>query len=507
MAVIGFAACSAKTTNDAECTDDSDCRSGQVCAFRKCIDVCATDDDCPAGQICVGDSCIEGVRTDVPVVTGIDGDGSANSGTTHPNGTLTPHRIRNTVSITGEHLEGAEVLLGTGVESDTVLTVESSSENQIVATLPTSLAEGEYVLTVKNNAGAARTTTWVLQGEEGPEGPAPSQAEIQAAVSAMTNLDVPSLGGREAAGYQATDIWGRFIEGEDPLMLSASTIGESLSSGDVDDASGGQGRRGSYNNGTGVLAGFSSADLGELLATGSVMIEYRLMVPDNATQATTIFGTIGCHATRHDGSTAYDVVRSIMPGNFKTPDAWQNLTLRCDFAPGDSEQSISVEFTNDTVTDLNLDYVRISPMIAFPTYKVLAKTTADLGDHRPSAADEWADIANRTLTFRKEHGSTLLRLTYSDILGSNASGYDACRWRFLLDDASVSQFSAADDARSGTDIWWVMEEATHTAIVNGIPAGEHTFKVQVYRVTSKAASCLSGWNKHGNYLMVEELPQ
>jgi hypothetical protein len=56
-----------------------------------------------------------------------------------------------------------------------------------------------------------------------------------------------------------------------------------------------------------------------------------------------------------------------------------------------------------------------------------------------------------------------------------------------------------------------MSNATHSTVIAGIPAGNHTFQVQVRGDTARngawngtVTECLTGWNQDGAYLSVEE---
>jgi hypothetical protein len=199
-------------------------------------------------------------------------------------------------------------------------------------------------------------------GTKGDTGPVPSQAEIQLAVSAMTNLDVPTLAGRPAAGYLKTSDWGRFLEAESPAMASLATAGvpSSLAAADAASASGGGGVRGRYNEPTGVMAGLDMTTLaGEPIAQGTVLVEFRLMVTTAASSST--IGRLSCDGLRADGATTFSSASDIQPRHFRANATWQIFGLTCPFLPDDVAQSVKVEFTANNVTDLSLDHVRMTP--------------------------------------------------------------------------------------------------------------------------------------------------
>lgn len=114
----------------------------------------------------------------------------------------------------------------------------------------------------------------------------------------------------------------------------------------------------------------------------------------------------------------------------------------------------------------------------------------------------WYDVPQRTVSITKRFGTSLLRITYQDTIGaSGVDGYDICRWRIVVDGASVVYFSGPDTTNTTT---WRMLNAAHVAWATGGTAGSHTVKVQWYR--NGAVECMAGWNTTGNFLSVEEIP-
>ena len=126
------------------------------------------------------------------------------------------------------------------------------------------------------------------------------------------------------------------------------------------------------------------------------------------------------------------------------------------------------------------------------------------------AVNNWCDVPRRTLSVKKQIDGSLLKVTYTDTLGSYATQYQACNWRILVDDAVVSFFSDADETRA-SGVAWTMSHASHVALAPGVASGEHVVKVQVLRQPG-ATECLMGWNTHGGgaqasgHLLVEEVP-
>ncbi|MBI4568097.1 MAG: hypothetical protein HY719_06835 [Planctomycetes bacterium] len=175
--------------------------------------------------------------------------------------------------------------------------------------------------------------------------------------------------------------------------------------------------------------------------------------------------------------------------------------------PADGYAATYVNSTGDTMSgalDMGGNAISNSPSM----YKVLAYLIISTGpggsDQRLDNYNAWYDIPGRSLAFTKSYASTLIRVSYSDILGQNGTTYSTANFQLMVDGVRVSYFSAADVTATG----WDMEEATHTAIVAGLAAGAHTFTVQWYMPSGAGTSqLLAGWNKSHNYMMVEELPQ
>jgi hypothetical protein len=126
------------------------------------------------------------------------------------------------------------------------------------------------------------------------------------------------------------------------------------------------------------------------------------------------------------------------------------------------------------------------------------------------AVNTWCDVPRRALSVKKQIDGSLLKITYTDTLGSYATQYQACNWRILVDDAVAAYFSDADHTRA-SGVAWTMSHGSHVALAPGVASGERVIKVQVLRQPS-AAECLMGWNTQGGgpqasgHLLVEEVP-
>lgn len=117
------------------------------------------------------------------------------------------------------------------------------------------------------------------------------------------------------------------------------------------------------------------------------------------------------------------------------------------------------------------------------------------------AANGWADIPKRKLSYVKTRDASAIRIQYQDTLGTLGTGYGQCTWRILVDGNMIAQFSDADITYGYA---WRMANATHTAIATGVKVGAHTIQVQTYR-DAAATECLMGWNTSGSFLSAEEV--
>jgi hypothetical protein len=172
--VLSFvAACSGRKANSSGGSGDcGSCEAGQVCVDSTCKAICQSDSDCESTEICTDQLCGTGSRSNVPTVTGIDANGSATGGS----GGLAAHRYDGELTILGQNLAGASAELALGTQS-WKLQICSSTDTNLVATFPAGFpdADGTYILTVANQAGACNTTLPILKGETGGAGAQGSQ--------------------------------------------------------------------------------------------------------------------------------------------------------------------------------------------------------------------------------------------------------------------------------------------------------------------------------------------
>jgi hypothetical protein len=117
-------------------------------------------------------------------------------------------------------------------------------------------------------------------------------------------------------------------------------------------------------------------------------------------------------------------------------------------------------------------------------------------------SDKWYPLPARTVTFNKTSATSKLRITLQDTLGTYASVYNGCKWRFLVDGVEIGFFSAGDtEPLAG----WRMDNGAHVAWAFGVGTGTRVVKVEWMRLPV-GVECLAGWNNTANFLSVEEIP-
>ncbi|MCK5690388.1 hypothetical protein KAI87_14010, partial [Myxococcota bacterium] len=213
---LGLWGCSSDTAGSSgECSENSHCDSGEVCLDKECVLICQSDSNCGDGMICVSDACVEGVRTGLPSITTINGDGNPTGDLTDSRGQMTANLLQASLIIMGNNLEGTSVYLDSSSSDSIALSVTTSSATELVASVPTTLLEGYYTLRVQNSVGEAQTTVWILQGEAGADGAPDTGAEIIAKINAdssvlidaskITAVDAATLDGLAASDLSLAD--------------------------------------------------------------------------------------------------------------------------------------------------------------------------------------------------------------------------------------------------------------------------------------------------------------
>ncbi len=130
--------------------------------------------------------------------------------------------------------------------------------------------------------------------------------------------------------------------------------------------------------------------------------------------------------------------------------------------------------------------------------------TLHMGENATNSTS-WVDLPGRTLIHHKQEDPTIIKVSYMDNLGYNmsAAGW-ACHWRLLMDNAVV-QKEAMAYANSSHDGW-----RTHphnlSWVIPHVSMGQHTFKIQVKKLSTGVSQCISGWpdGQVANALVVQE---
>lgn len=179
------AACTSKSGSGHHTTT---CDAGYVAVDDACAKLCESDSGCPSGFICGAgtqtDICVTGHRTDAPVITGIDGDGTANNALGE-----TAHHLAQSILVTGNHFEGVDVALLSPAGTHTDVTVTARSSQQLTVALPRTIVdEGTYTLVVHGGAGDSSQSFQIMRGEVGETGFPGATYITRAALYGTTNV-------------------------------------------------------------------------------------------------------------------------------------------------------------------------------------------------------------------------------------------------------------------------------------------------------------------------------
>ena len=190
LSVSVFLSCSSGGNLSSECRRSRDCDAGEVCVDELCVKVCTLDSQCDRGEQCAlgvcvavgggecrndGDCsgahvCQEGACVapplEPPSIESVSGSGSLDPDPDHAE-----RRIRDRLVITGRNLVGSTVTL-TGTNptvpsADLRPCGEADTATHLEVMLPPGLADGEYSLTIANQAGSCDASLRILQGEPG----------------------------------------------------------------------------------------------------------------------------------------------------------------------------------------------------------------------------------------------------------------------------------------------------------------------------------------------------
>ncbi len=133
------------------------------------------------------------------------------------------------------------------------------------------------------------------------------------------------------------------------------------------------------------------------------------------------------------------------------------------------------------------------------------QVSGHFGDTR-STPNGWSNLPGRDVTFNKRRADTVLRVTWQDVLGYHMVGHGwGCRWRLTIDGAVHDR---AVNSHTSTARGWRIQPIQQEWIVQGLGAGNHRYRIQLYRPDSNTSSeCLAGWpngDTH-NFIAVEEV--
>jgi LruC domain-containing protein len=118
----------------------------------------------------------------------------------------------------------------------------------------------------------------------------------------------------------------------------------------------------------------------------------------------------------------------------------------------------------------------------------------------------WTDLPGREVTYVKASSSSRLEVRLMDVLGYNMAGGHSwgCRWRLTMDGAVVGRPMSS---HTSPTLGWRMYPMELGWVLDGVPAGSHTFRIQLVRPDSGSVSeCRAGWpNVVSNSFVVHEV--
>ena len=134
-------------------------------------------------------------------------------------------------------------------------------------------------------------------------------------------------------------------------------------------------RFGAASGAAGRLWAVSSADVGGLLGVGRTQLAARVKVTNNL--STSVLAKLTCFAVRGAGGSPVQVspVYEIRPSAFASG-AWREISVKCDFLPDDQSQIVAMDEFTTGITDLSVDYARVTPL-AVETHLLGARADRD----------------------------------------------------------------------------------------------------------------------------------
>ncbi len=198
-------------------------------------------------------------------------------------------------------------------------------------------------------------------GPVGPTGPAPAPSEILNAVQSALDAGTP-------IGLLDSPHFGRFFEAEDgpftqvDAAVSVVQADSTASAGKALFASSAATLGTGSNLVPGRVYGLSGSGLGagQLLAMSRTTVTFRLKV--GAVASNRPLAVADCSAVRVGGGgwSQAGVAASIIPSAFPAA-GWMEVSITCDFRPDDADQLVGVEDFAPGITDLYVDWARVTP--------------------------------------------------------------------------------------------------------------------------------------------------
>ena len=263
---------------------------------------------------------------------------------------------------------------------------------------------------------------------------------------------------------------GRFLEAEGPTLSSTVTTGTAAADAT---ASRGQARFGAGSGTAGRLWAVGSGDVGGLLGTGRTQVAVRAKVTSNL--STAVLAQLTCLATRAGDTTptAVSATFEIRPNEFSSG-TWRELAIRCEFLPNDVDQLIAVDGFVAGVTDLSLDYVRITP---------LASGTRLLGLSTCATCGNSTESFTGTTTVKGATTGQLIRTTVfvgqGPVLATMTSSWAMtpamapwCGIRVLDDSGAQVAFAWVNGTNAAMAGW----ACSGSFVFTGLTPGKYTFE-------------------------------
>lgn len=306
------------------------------------------------------------------------------------------------------------------------------------------------------------------KGDPGPAGPAGAQG-TQGAQGAKG--DPGPVGPMPDVSFV-----GRLLEAEGPVNASA-TVGATAA--DIT-ASGGNVRFAAGSGSAGTVYAIANSDLGGgKLGVGRTEVTVRAKVTSNL--STSVLAQIHCEATRAGDTspTTVSALLDIRPNEFVSSQ-WRELTIRCDFLPNDANQSVVVGGFVAGITDLSLDYVRITPLSSATRLLGRAGCNNCAGTLETFAAYKVAKASGNPVeaTVTTSGGPVLVLMTIGVNLNSVVGFWCSIRVR----DSGGAYIKSADlsgsNTPSGTNL------SCSGSYIFDLPAGRYTFEADGWTAQS-----------------------